>query len=164
MTELFSSAAAEYSADGMILRSAGVRYVVWAILFVVLAGPALWCWWKRVGVRLAMIVGLTSLAIPLIVLPGLATERIEIGPKTMVVTTGFWFRPTQHTLAVEGLLAITERTEVVRQRGGERTFRSWVFHYGSNFTRSLRLSDMLYANRATVLEFFRKRGIEVSGA
>jgi len=164
MTELFSSAAAEYSADGMILRSAGARYMVWAVLFLVLAGPALWCWWMRVGVRFAMIVGLTSLAIPLIVLPGLATERIEIGPKTMVGTTGFWFSPTQHTLAVEGLLAVTERTEVVRRRGGEQRLRSWVFHYGSSFTRSLQLSDMLYANRAIVLEFFRKRGIEVSGA
>lgn len=107
MADLFSSEVAEYGAEGMILRSAAARYVVWSVLFVVVAVPALICWRKRVWGPIAKVVGLASLTIPLIVLPGLVMERVEIGPTTMVVTTGVWFSPTRQTIAVEGLLAMT---------------------------------------------------------
>ena len=165
MFESFSSAAIEVGTDGaLVVRSALLRYIVWSAAFVVVAPTAWYCWRKRIAARVAAVVGITSLVVPTIVMPGFAVERVVITDREMSLTTGFWFSPTRKSISLQDVRVIEERLMSVRQRAVDRKEWFWIFHYGAQAPKRLKLPDLLASNRATVLAFFRKRGIEIKNA
>jgi hypothetical protein len=141
-----------------------LRYIVWFAAFVVVAPTAWYCWRKRIAARVAAIVGITSLVVPAIVVPSLAVERVDITDREMILTTGFWFSPTRKSVSLQDVRVIEERLKSVRQRAVDRKDWFWIFHYGTLAPKQVRLPDLLSSNRAPVLEFFRKRGIEIKNA
>jgi hypothetical protein len=54
---------------------------------------------------------------------------------------------------------IIETNEDVSQRGAPRRDRFWGFRYHAGQARRLDLPDLLDANRAPVIEYFRRQGI-----
>jgi hypothetical protein len=159
--DLFSRAILSTSGDSLVIYSAPARYVGWIIAFAVLL-PAGWIGWRRrIGGTLAPGVFFASFAIPLIVVPGIALERIEVSPRGLSSVTGFWFKPTRREVRFDGLLRIDESAEAVKQRRLPREDLVWTFYFANGRNTRLKLSDLLSANRGPVLDHLRRQGVEV---
>jgi hypothetical protein len=162
MLELFSSAFMTTTADGgLVLHSAPYRYVGWVLAFVVLLPLSWFCWRRKIAGTLAPGFFFASFTIPLIVLPGIARERIEVSPRELSVSTGFWWAPTERTIRFDRLRLLEERSEKIAQRRMERRDIFWIFHYESGVTARLKLPDLLAGNRESVLALLRKHGFAV---
>src|SRR5690242_5795361 len=107
---VFASASVAVAADGSLnIQSAPGRYVAWLMAFIVILPLSAWCWRRRIGGRLAPGFFFASFLIPLLVVPGIATESVRVGPDALVIRTGFWFSPTIHEIPLAGLEAVIEQ-------------------------------------------------------
>ena len=94
---LFSDAILEKDGQGaLLIRSSLTRLLAWAALGLPLAGLGILLLKKKVYRW-----GCCALAVPvlvfLIVLPGLAREKIVITDEELKVGTGLWFAPTERS-------------------------------------------------------------------
>ena len=140
------------------IHSAPGRYLVWIVAFFVVLPLSRWCWRRRIGVRYARAVFFASFAIPLIVVPGLATESIRITPVSITMRGGLWFSPNIQEISLSGLEVIIDKGG-----GGVASDRAtmWEFRYRSGSKREIILSDLFESNRGVVVEFLRKNGFKV---
>src|SRR5882672_1779069 len=83
---LFASASVSLAADGSLnIQSAPGRYVAWLAAFVVILPLSAWCWRRRIGGRFAPCLFFGSLVIPIIVVPGIATESVRVAPDVLTI-------------------------------------------------------------------------------
>src|SRR6266404_2465731 len=159
---LFASASVTLDAAGCLnIRSAPGRYVAWIVAFLVVLGISAWCWRRHIGKHFAPGFFFASFVIPLVVVPGIATESVRVAPNNLTIRTGFWFSPTIHQIQLAGLEAIIEQKEAVAQRGLPRQDTFWYFRYKSGDQRRINLPDLLDANRDRVIVYLREHGFEV---
>jgi hypothetical protein len=162
---LFGSASVTETLDGhLLIQSAPGRFIAWGVAFAVLLPLSLWCWRRHIGGRLAPGFFFASFAIPLIIIPGIATESVRVSPEALIVRTGFWFSPTEFRVSLPEVETIVERHEVVPQRRARREETIWEFHERSGKVRRLQLPDLLEANRGAASEYLRARGIKVEAS
>jgi hypothetical protein len=161
--DLFCQAVVLEGPDGVVtITSAVGRYWAWVFAFVVMAPFCFWCWRQKIGGNLAPGFFFASFAIPAIILPGIAAEKIVIGPQQLTTQTGFWFSPTVDEFSLANLRQVTEVVHKVPERFGlTRTDILWEFHYPNGMRESLKHSDLFGANRETIADALRKRKIEV---
>ncbi len=159
--QLFESATVTLAADGsMCIQSAPARYVVWVLGSIVAVLFSGWCWRHRIGGRFAPGVFFASFLVPLIVVPGIATESIRVSPDSMTIQTGFWFAPTIDEIPLSDVESVTERVEAVEQRAFERHDTFWYVRYCSGEERQIHLTDLLEGNRFAVFEYLRQHNIQ----
>jgi hypothetical protein len=158
-SRLLNSAVVEETAAGLSIRSAPGRYGWWLIAFALLLVAGWFCRRRRIGGNLAHGVFYASFTIPVIIVPGIALESIRASRTELTVRTGFWFSPTVKRISLSDLESITERRQAVRQRGLPREDTYWHFRYQDGKRRSLRLSDLLAANRTAAADYLRRQGI-----
>lgn len=162
---IFSSATVAETADGVLtIHSAPGRYIMWAVAFLVVLPSSWWCWRRRLGGRFAPGVFFASLTVPLIVVPGIATESVRVTPESLSIRTGFWFAPTDYHIQLTDLAAFIETDEAVAQRGAPRRDTFWEFRYRSGRSLRIDLPDLFSANRAHVIEYLRQHGFQVRNA
>ena len=165
LVDLFSTASVAELSDGTLqIQSAPSRYILWVLAFVVLLPISWWCWRRRIGGHIAPSIFFASFVIPLIVVPGIATESIQVTPAGLTLSTGFWFSPTSDHISFQNLESITERSEAVAQRVFQRHDTFWYFRYRSGQQRRLNLSDLFDAHRHIVVEYLRRHRIDVRDA
>ena len=158
--DLFSSASVKELADGSLeITSAPGRYIFWMVALMILLPVSWWCWRRRIGGRLAPSVFFASILIPLLIVPGIARESVHVSTAGLTIRTGFWFAPNIREFPFTNIESIVERTEKVEQRRLPREDTMWHFHYRTGKPESLVLSDLLDANRAPVIEYFRRHRI-----
>jgi len=152
----FSTGTGTQLVDGVLqIESAPGRYIAWIAAFVILCPLSWWCWRRRFSGHLAPSVFLASFLIPLIVLPGIAVEKVHVSPTKLSVHTGFWFSPTVNEVSLANLESIAERSDSFRNQ----TF--WYFRYNSGEQAVLDLPDLLKAHRAEVTNYLGSRGVEI---
>jgi hypothetical protein len=160
--QLLSAAIVAETADGALdIHSAPGRYVAWLVVFAVLTPLAGWCWRRGIGGNLAPGVFFASFLIPMIVVPGMATESIRVTPDRLSIRTGFWFAPTRYTISLTDLDGVVETVETVAQRGPIRHETYWEFRYRSRRPYRLNLPDLLEANRGPIADYLRRHGTAV---
>ena len=160
--QLFSAAIVAETAGGMLdIHSAPGRYLAWLVAFAILMPLAGWCWRRGFGGNIAPGVFFASFFIPLIVVPGMATESIRVAPDRLSIRTGFWFAPTRYAISLTDLEGVVETIETVSQRGAIRHEVYWQFRYRSRRPSRLDLPDLLVANREPVLQYLRRHGSAV---
>ena len=164
VSEIFSSASVKVAAESLTIQSAPGRYAAWVAAFIIILPLSGWCWRRRIGGHLAPGFFFASFLIPLIVVPGIATESVHVTPDALTIRTGFWFSPTIHEIPLSGLATVIEQEEVVPQRGLPRHDVFWYFRYRSGEQRRLDLPDLLQAGRDHVVRYFRQHGMEVRKA
>ena len=156
---LLSAGSIVQSADGSLtITSAPARYVAWVVAFALMASISRWCWNRGIGGRTAPAIFCASLFIPIIVLPGIATERVQVTSDAIVLRGGLWLAPNNRTISLSDLDEIREREEPSDQRDRSRHDTFWYFDYGNGEEIRLDLSDLLEANRSHVVEFLRAQG------
>ena len=138
----------------LLLQSAPERYLVWGLVFLLVAPIAFFLWRRKIGGNCPPGAFIVSWFIPLIVLPGIAMESTRLTADALIVKTGYWFAPSTRTFPLKGLDGIEE--EPVGPK--ERLF--WNFHYGAK-TRRLNLPDLLEDHRAPIADALRSRGVSV---
>lgn len=162
---LFASASVTLAADGSLnIQSAPGRYAAWLAAFIVILPLSAWCWRRHIGGHFAPGFFFGSFVIPLIVVPGIATESVRVAPDALTIRTGFWFSPAILQIPLSGLEAVIEQEEAVAQRGLPRHDTFWYFRYHSEGQRRIDLPDLLDANRDQVIMYLRKHGFEVRKA
>ena len=165
MLDVLSRALITTTSDGgLTIHSAPTRYVGWVLAFAILLPLSWLCWRRKVGGTLAPGMFFACFTIPLIVVPGIALEHVDVSSSGLSVSTGFWFSPTHRVIRFYGLRELEERAERIAQRRAERRDLVWIFHFQSSTTARLKLPDLLAANREPVLEFLRKQGCVVRTA
>ncbi len=158
----FAAASITQAADGSLtLQSAPGRYVVWVVAFIVVMPLAGWFWRKKIGGRYAAGVFFASFMVPLLIIPGMAAESIHVAPDALTMRGGIWFAPTVYRISLDHLEAIVNIEEEVAQRKVSRKDAVWEFRYRDREPLRLKLSDLLDANRAPVLEYLRRHGIPI---
>ena len=158
----FASASITQMPDGsLVVASAPGRYVAWVAAFVVMFLGGGWCWRRGIGGRFAPGVFFASFVLPLIVVPGIATEFVRVSPTALTFQTGFWFSPNTHTIPLAGVVEVVERSEDMAQRGASRQDTFWNFEYQDGQRRLVHLSDLFEANREQVAARLRQVGIRV---
>lgn len=162
---LFASASVSLAPDGSLnIQSAPGRYIAWLAAFIVILPLSAWCWRRRIGGHFAPGFFFGSFVIPLIVVPGIATESVRVAPDALTIRTGFWFSPTVNQISLSDLEAVIEQEEAVAQRGLPRRDTFWYFRYHSGGQRRVDLPDLLDANRDQVITYLRQHGFEVRKA
>lgn len=161
MLDVLTRAVITTTSNGLTIHSAPTRYVGWVLAFAVLLPLSWLCWRRKVGGTLAPGIFFACFTIPLIVVPGIALEHIDVSPSGLFISTGFWFSPTHRMIQFDGLSTLEERAERVAQRRAERRDLVWIFQFHSGKSARLKLPDLLAANREPVLEFLRKQGCVV---
>lgn len=161
--DLFGQALVSEGPDGVvIITSALGRYWAWVLAFVVMAPLCYWCWRHKIAGRYAPSFFFASFLIPTMILPGIAAEKIVIGPQDLRTQIGFWFAPETREFPLANLQRVTEEVEQKRVRFGlTQTDYYWEFHYQNGTVESLKLSDLFGANRETIADALRKRQINV---
>lgn len=161
--DLFGQAVVSTAPDGVVtITSAVGRYWAWVLAFVIMAPFCFWCWRHKYGGRIAPSFFFASFTIPTIIIPGIAGEKIVIGPEQLTTHTGFWFAPTVIEFSLTNLQQVTEEMNKVPERFGlTRTDIFWEFHYPNGMRKSLKHSDLFGANRETIADALRKRQIKV---
>jgi hypothetical protein len=159
----FSAGIVTELADGVLeIHSAPGRYIAWLVVFAVVMPVAGWCWRRGWGGNIAPGAFIVSFFIPLILVPGMATESIRVAPDRLSVRTGFWFAPTRYTISLTDAEAVVETVEtVVQRRGPIRHEIYWQFRYHSRRPYRLDLPDLLEANREPVAEYLRRHRMAV---
>jgi hypothetical protein len=162
MLDVFSRAVITTTADGgLIIFSAPIRYVGWALAFAILL-PLSWLAWRRkIGGTLAPGMFFACFTIPTIVIPGIALERVEVSSRGLSLSTGFWFAPTRRTISFERLRALEERSEKIPQRRVERSDVFWTFHFETGAPARMKLPDLLAGNREPIVDLLRKHGVTI---
>lgn len=156
---VFGGAIVEESAAGLSIASAPGRYVTWALAFLMLFLGAWWCRRRKLGGNLAHGAFYASFVIPLLILPGIALESVHLSSEELSIRTGLWFAPTTHRIPITGVVSVSEQERAVQQRRVAREDVFWRFLYRDGTKRSLRLPDLLEANRALAIDHLRRLGI-----
>ena len=160
LSRIFASAVIEEDAGGLSIRSAPGRYVAWLLAFAVILAAAWFCRRRRIGGNLAHGAFYASFAIPLIVVPGIALESVQVSRAALSVRTGLWFSPTVTRIPLSVIESVTERSAAVRQRALPRRDTSWRFRYRDGKERSLKLPDLLMGHRDATVDCLRRQGIQ----
>ena len=159
MLDVFTRAVITTTSEGgLAIHSAPTRYVGWVLAFAILLPLSWLCWRRKVGGTLAPGMFFACFTIPVIVVPGIALEHIDVSASGLSISTGFWFSPTHRMIRLDGLRELEERSERIAQRRADRRDLVWIFHFQSGTSARLKLPDLLAANRKPVLEFLRKQG------
>jgi hypothetical protein len=137
-----------------LLQSATSRYVAWIAIFLVVTLVSRGLLRRRIGGATPAGAILGAFIIPLLILPGIAMERVRVTPTDLEVRTGYWMAPTTMHYALADLVEIEEGRTV-------REDLQWKFRYANGKVRSLRLPNLLEGNRPPVVEALKARGILV---
>jgi hypothetical protein len=145
---LFSQGVVTETADGgLIIESAPGRYIGWTVAFIIAMPISFWLWRRGRAGRFAPVIFFTSFAIPLIVLPGIASESIRVTPISLTIQTGFSFSPTIMQFSLNDLESVIESEEEIKQKYISRTATFWEFKYKSSPSDSYDLNDVLIQTR-----------------
>ncbi len=159
-SSIFSSASARELTDGSLaIESDPGRYLAWIIAFLVILPLSCWCWRRRIGAAFAPGAFFAAFTIPLIIVPGIATESIVVTPQALTLRTGLWFSPTVREISLQGLEEVVEKNRAIRQRAVPRTDTFWHFHYRDGNKKTLQLPDLLIAQRRPLARYLRAQGI-----
>lgn len=144
--------------DALILAGGWFRIAVWAISCVALA---LLAWFLiRTGHprRHAWLALGVSAAVAIIVIPGIARERIAVSRDKLTIETGLWFDP----VAIDYALADYVRAhEVTRKTNWYRTDHFLILEARDGPDRRYRMSDFFRANRELIFERLAAAGLEI---
>jgi hypothetical protein len=160
--QLFSSATVSETADGVwVVQSAPGRYVGWIVAFFIVALVSRWCWRRRIYKHFAPAAFFASFAIPLLVVPSIATESVRVSAEVLSIRTGLWFAPVERQIMLASLDTIIETDEEVAQRHVSRSDTVWEFRFRSGDPLRLVLPDLLDEYRGIVGERLSKHGVQV---
>jgi hypothetical protein len=109
-------------------------------------------------VRFAIAGFVVSLAILILVIPAVITERVQITKDRLTGTEGFWFAPTRCDVDLDGLTFIRERS-TKGSLGQPKVF--WLFKWRDGRTFDLVLPDLLAANQDVVIHYLHEHNIDV---
>lgn len=162
--DVFSSASISTQPDGsLLIQSSYLRLGAWFLAFLILAPLSLVLLRlrKRVLVRFAVAGCVVSLAILILVIPGVMAEKIHITKDRLTGREGFWFSPTHCDIDLTGLAFIRERSS---KGSFHQSKVFWLFKWRDGRTFDLVLPDLLAANQDAAVNYLHEQGIEVVGA
>ena len=157
--KLFASSSIIHGQEMLVIHSSVARYITWVIAFLIIM-PLSWRLWRK-GISTTFAPGFffASFLIPSLIVPGIASESIIVGPDVIRINTGFWFQPEKVVVSLSDLQAVYEGGEVIPQRGLARKDLFWHFHYRDGGRRDLHLSDLFWANRSPVADYLTEHGV-----
>ena len=161
---LFSSGIVDQTANSLVIHSAPGRLLVWVLAFILVMPAAWYCWRRGIAGHYAPGAFFASFIIPMLIIPGIATESVRVTPSEISIRTGFWFAHTKLEYPLVGVDGVVEKRIAVPQRRVPRRDRVWDLHYRSGSTRRLHLTDLLDANRAPVVGYLQHQGISFRAA
>ena len=139
LVDFFSSASISTEPNGsLLIQSSHGRIVLWVLAFLVLVPVSFVL--LRIGgffKRFAIAGFVVSLAILILVIPAVVTEKVDVSKDHFIVKTGFWFAPTGEDLDLDGLACIHEQREVVREGRMNESHVVWQFEWHDGRTRDL---------------------------
>ncbi len=144
--------------DTLILVSGWFRVTAWAISCAALAllswglfrgGHARRPAWVALGV---------SLAVAVVVIPGIARERITVSPDQLAIQTGLWFAPVVIDYRLAEFVAAHE---VEPPTNWYRTDHFLILEARAGPDRRYRMSDFFSANRELIFERLSAAGLEI---
>lgn len=144
--------------DSLILVSGWFRIAAWAVSCAALA---LLSWGlHRAGHprRYAWVALGVALAVAVIVIPGIARERIAVSPQKLTIETGLWFDPVVIDYA---LAEFVRAHEVERPTNWYRTDHFLILEARDGPDRRYRMSDFFRANRVLIFERLAAAGLKI---
>jgi hypothetical protein len=157
--DVLSAADISTKPDGsLVIQSSYLRIGVWLLAFLVLASVSLVLIRKRSLVRFAIAGFVCSLAILIIVLPGIFTEKLELTANRLTAREGVWFSPKHYDVDLDGLAFIHESTA---KGAFHQPKVSWFFKWRDGRTLDLVLPDLLAANQDVAIHYLHEHGVEV---
>lgn len=157
--DVLSSANISTQPDGsLLIQSSYLRIGAWLLAFLILAPISVVLLRKRMLVRFAVAGLVVSLAILVLVVPGLFTERLVITANRLTGTEGFWFSPTHYDVDLDGLSFIHEYSAKGRF---DQPKVSWLFKWRDGRTHDLILPDLLAANQDEAINYLHDHGVVV---
>jgi len=151
----FSAGLVTEAPDGSLqLVSAPGRFLAWILAFIIVCPICGWCWRRKLGIPFTPALFVTSFVVPLLIVPGMLRERIQLSPGGLTIRTGFWFAMTVHEFPLSELESVKDLTE----KNGDIF---WHFRYRSGELLTLNLPELLEANRGRFLAYFKQRGVRV---
>lgn len=159
----FYGASISFGADGgMVLVSTRDRFMIWGATFCFLAAISLICFlvFKSTNARRAsMVAFLSTLFIPVFVIPAVGSEYIRVSPKNLTVEQRNWFSDSRTVLNFRGLDKITEQVDGYLPSNllGDPEV-SWHFLWKDGRRETLKLNDFFNAHRMVVAYYIKDRG------
>lgn len=157
----FSGAYITQTTGGVFIHSAPGRYVAWILAFMVVVPLTGYLWRRGIGGTFVKGAFVAAFTIPLLIVPGIATESIRVDPDALEVRTGFWFDPTIRRIDLRDVTHVARLLKPVPQRGLPRKDAFWEVRYRDGHGELLHLSDLFQANQEPVVTALRLRGIPV---
>lgn len=144
---------------GLLLASSRERMLAWGIVCCVLAASALLLWLFRIARPWMVAVLLSTLLIPMVVIPSLRHEHIHVLPDRITVSSGIWFAPSRDVIDLSQLLHIQERDMQFRLAGFTVEPNAvWHVTRRDGSRNTLLLNDFFTAHRMAVAQYLRDRG------
>ncbi len=151
---------------GMIVAGTRERVLIWGMLFCLAAAVSLLVflmWRKRHLGKLGMGSFLSTLMIPVFIIPSVGSEYIHVTPETMTIESGSWYRQSKTALSMSGIHSIREvdRTGLLPANliGDPRI--SWHLTWNDGTSRILELNDFFNAHRMVVAYYYKDRGFRL---
>jgi hypothetical protein len=158
---IFASAKVTQSPTGLMIESAPGRYVAWIAVFLVVVTVAGVLWRRGFRHRLVKVAFISAFVIPIVVVPGIATESIFIGAESIDEGSHFWLSGPARRIELRSLVQVTRVKKPIDQRALPREDTFWEFTYSDGHSQELHLSDLFEANQDVVIGALQRRGVRV---
>lgn len=150
--------------DGsMLVSSTRERVLAWGAVFCISASVCLLTWllWrKKHSGRLATVMFLATLAIPVLIIPSVRNEYIHASRKAITVESGAWYRPSRVVLEMADVKSIRETDGKGLLPGnliGDPDI-SWHITWHDGKSRVLELNEFFNAHRMVIAYYYKDRG------
>jgi hypothetical protein len=159
----FYEASISIGADGtMLLVSTRDRFMIWAATFCLMAAACLisYLLTRNLRIRRACLLAfLSTLFIPLFIIPAVRQEYIHVSPERITVAQGVWFLESRTILDFQDLDNIREQLDGIMPSNllGDPDV-SWHFLWKDGRRETLELNDFFNAHRMVVAYYIKDRG------
>ena len=146
----------------MMLVSTRDRFMIWAATFCFAAAVCLVSFLvcKKIYLKRTFLFAfITTLFIPVLIIPSVKQEFIHVSRNHITVEEGFWFRNSRTDLYFNDLDNIREVTTgpIPGNLLGDPDV-TWHFQWKDGRTQALELNDFFNAHRMVVAHYIRDRG------
>ena len=153
-------------AGAMLVTSTRDRIMAWGMLFCLIAFVCLVCLlvWRRTAIgKLSMLAFVVSLWIPVLVIPSIKHEYIQVSEWQMTIDNGSWLPDSRRVIDLNNLHKITERQNSILPGNlmGDPDV-VWQISWNDGKREDLELNTFFNAHRMVVAYFIRDHGHAMS--
>ncbi len=162
----FYAASISIGPDGsMLVSSTSDRVLAWGMAFCFIAAISLsgFLVSRKTGIRkVFMVVFITSLSIPVFVIPSIRHEYIRVSRNQITINSGQWYLPATTVITLDNLQKISRDSSdyMISNIIGD-SYVTWHFERLDGKVQYLVLNDFFAAHSMTIAHYIRDRGYRV---